>query len=127
MLDTHIEIIQAWLEEDLLVHRKQRRTATAIYNQLKAETDYEGSDRTVRYYVKEFKKEIYAKYKQDRQYARLEHLPGIAQVDFGDFYASETQADGGLFPFCAFSRIILISPLLIIRSTPIKAFFSLLW
>jgi len=42
MLDTHIEIIQAWLEEDLLVHRKQRRTATAIYNQLKAETDYHG-------------------------------------------------------------------------------------
>src|SRR5690554_8151166 len=35
MLDTHIEIIQAWLEEDLLIHRKQRRTATAIYNQLK--------------------------------------------------------------------------------------------
>jgi transposase len=94
MLDTHIEIIQAWLEEDLLIHRKQRRTATAIYDQLKAETDYQGSDRTVRYYVKEFKKDIYAKHKQDRQYARLEHLPGTAQVDFGDFYASETQADG---------------------------------
>lgn len=52
MLETYSEIIQAWLEEDLLVPRKQRRTATAIYNQLKAETDYQGSSRTVRHYVK---------------------------------------------------------------------------
>src|SRR5690554_2674498 len=94
MLDTDIEIIQAVLEEDLLVHRKQRRTATAIYNQLKAETGYRGSDRTVRLYVKQFKGEIYAKHQQDRQFVRLEHMPGSAQVDFGECYASETQADG---------------------------------
>lgn len=94
MLDAYIEIIQAWLEEDLLVPKKQRRTATAIFNQLKAETDYQGSSRTVRYYVKRFKAEIYSKHKQDKQYVRLEHLPGSAQVDFGDFYVNESQADG---------------------------------
>jgi hypothetical protein len=32
-----------------------------------------------------------------------------------------------LFPFCAFSRIMLISPLLIIRSSPIKVLVTLLW
>lgn len=85
VMGPYMEIVDAWLEEDLRMPRKQRRTAKAIYNQLKANTDFNGSRRSVRGYVRNARKEI--KDAQNEQYIKLEHFPGEAQVDFGKMSA----------------------------------------
>ncbi len=80
MLDEHVERLRVWIEEDLRRPRKYRRKANALYEQLKEETCYSGSDRTVRLYVKRLKTEL-ARKEPD---ISLDHQPGTAQVDFGD-------------------------------------------
>lgn len=47
-----VEIVDSWLEEDRLLPRKQRHTATRIYQRLRDEYGFTGSDRTVLNYVK---------------------------------------------------------------------------
>jgi len=85
VMGPYIEIVDAWLAEDMLAPRKQRRTAKAIYQQLKERTDYSGSARTIRRYVSKRRKEIIDASK--KQYVKLTHDPGTAQVDFGEFKA----------------------------------------
>jgi len=75
------EIVDTWLMEDMLKPRKERRTAAAIYRQLRQEYGFKGSERTVRAYVSRRKKELRVEAQQ--KYLRLEHPPGQAQVDFG--------------------------------------------
>ncbi|BBU37924.1 hypothetical protein A3Q35_14710 [Aeribacillus pallidus] len=41
------EIVDCWLEEDMKLNRKDRRTNLAIFEQLKEEYGFEGSYRTV--------------------------------------------------------------------------------
>lgn len=77
-------IIDAWLAEDQRRKAKQRRTAEKIYRDL-CELGYEGSARTVRRYVRQRKLEMSAA--AHEQFIRLEHPPGTAQVDFGEFRA----------------------------------------
>jgi len=77
-------IIDAWLEEDRRRKAKQRRTAQMIYKGL-CELGYSGSDRTVRRYVRQRKLEMATA--ANEQFVRLEHPPGTAQVDFGEFRA----------------------------------------
>jgi transposase len=75
--------IDNWLIEDKRARRKQRHTAKRIYDRLveKYKDDFDCSYRTVAGYVSAKKKEIYG----DRKaYLPLEHIPGEAQVDFGD-------------------------------------------
>ncbi|MEN1762222.1 IS21 family transposase, partial [Anoxynatronum sibiricum] len=81
-------IIQKWLLEDQSRHRKQRHTATRIYDRLKTEHSdlLEVSDRTVRNIVKEEKEKIYG---SGSAYLQLHHPGGEAQVDFGTFEAYE--------------------------------------
>ena len=43
-----VAVIQQWLQEDKQRPSKQRHTAKRIYERLKAEYSYQGSDRTVR-------------------------------------------------------------------------------
>ena len=43
VMGPYTEVVDAWLAEDMLAPRKQRRTAKAIYQQLKERTDYSGS------------------------------------------------------------------------------------
>jgi transposase len=85
VIGPYTEIIDAWIEEDLRMPRKQRRTAKTIYSQLTKSTGFSGSQRTVRKYVKEARKRIMDAQKE--QYVRLEHFPGEAQVDFGEMTA----------------------------------------
>lgn len=80
VIGPYAEIVDAWLEEDLLKPAKHRRTAKVIYRDLKA-LGYTGSERTVRAYVKESKERLRAE--RAEKYVRLEHPPGHAQVDFG--------------------------------------------
>lgn len=58
VMGPYAETVDVWLLEDMLLPRKERRTAAAIYKQLKEKHDFEGSERTVRYYVSQRKKEL---------------------------------------------------------------------
>ena len=81
----YTDLVDAWLQEDRLLPKKQRRTAKAIYDQLSKRTDYSGSARTVYRYVKKRRQELIDAAKT--QYVKLTHDPGTAQVDFGEFKA----------------------------------------
>ncbi|WP_242225420.1 IS21 family transposase [Bacillus cereus group sp. BfR-BA-01380] len=76
------EIVDDWLEEDLKLKRKERRTSKRIFQQLQNEHGFKGSYRTVCEYVQQRKPQI--KEQKQERYERLEHPPGEAQVDFGN-------------------------------------------
>jgi len=75
--------IDIWLLEDKKAKRKQRHTATRIYDRLieKYAEKFDCSYRTVAGYVAMKKKEIFGK---RTGHLPLEHIPGEAQADFGD-------------------------------------------
>ncbi len=75
-----MEIVDAWLEEDRLLPRKQRHTAARIFQRLRDEHPFPGSERTVPSYVKRRKAEM--ELEQAKIYERLEHPPAEAQADF---------------------------------------------
>ncbi len=72
------------LVQDQREEKKQRRTAKVIFKELK-KLGYQGSYRTVRGYVRKAKEELRLQARE--QFAKLEHFPGEAQVDFGEFKA----------------------------------------
>lgn len=76
------EIVDIWLEEDMKLKRKERRTNKKMFEQLRDEHGFMGSYRTVCDYV-QYRKPILKEEKNTR-YERLEHPPGEAQVDFGN-------------------------------------------
>lgn len=92
VMGPYLNLIEAWLEEDLRMPKKQRRTAKAIYKQLQKNTDFNGSPRIVRLYVSEKRKELIDAHQE--QFVKLTHKPAEAQVDFGEFKAinPETEA-----------------------------------
>ena len=67
--------VEAWLIEDQRMPRKQRRTAKVMYESL-LELGYQGSDRTVREYVRRIRQEM--QNKAQEQAIRLEQIPGEA-------------------------------------------------
>ena len=75
--------IDEWLEGDKQAKRKQRHTAQRVFVRLgkKFGDEFTCSYRTVAGYVSKRKKEIFGK---QEGYLPLEHIPGEAQVDFGD-------------------------------------------
>lgn len=75
------EIVDYWIEEDMKLKHKDRRTSKRIYEQLRDEHGFKGSYRTVCEYVQHRKPAI--KTEKSTRYERLEHPPGEAQVDFG--------------------------------------------
>jgi len=87
--------IDEWLTEDKKAKRKQRHTAKRVYDRLVAKysKDFDCSYRTVAGYVAEKKKEIFNK---KEGFLPLEHIPGEAQVDFGDadFYENGKHYNG---------------------------------
>ena len=76
-------LINEWLDNDVIMPRKQRHTAQRIYERLKEiyGDKFNVSDRTVRTYVAKVKKELYG---NNNAYLPLSHPPGEAQVDFGE-------------------------------------------
>lgn len=76
------EIVDYWLEEDMKLKRKERRTNKNMFEQLKKEHGFKGSYRTVCDYIQHRKPQI--KEEKTTRYERLEHPPGEAQVDFGN-------------------------------------------
>ena len=51
-LGSYLSIINEWLEKDKEQPKKQRHTARRIYNRLRGEHDFTGSESTVRRYVR---------------------------------------------------------------------------
>jgi len=82
ILDPYKPLIDQWLENDKNQRRKQRHTAYRIFQRLKLEADgFDASYRTVCNYVKKARHRLY---QTSRGYLPLQHIPGEAQVDFGE-------------------------------------------
>jgi transposase len=77
-LDAFTGIIDAILEADRLVHRKQRHTVKRIYERLRDEHGFEGGQTIVKDYVRE------RRLRSREVFVPLAHDPGHAQVDFGE-------------------------------------------
>ena len=78
------EIVSDWLWEDQRLKKKQRRTNKGIFQGLQA-LGFEGSYRTVSYFIKEWRegREATEEETKDKNYERLSHPPAEAQLDFG--------------------------------------------
>lgn len=86
-LEPYKATIDSWLDEDRNHHRKQRHTATKVYDRLTEEfPGFDCSYRLVAEYVK-YRKET-LNLKRGEGFLPLEHRPGEAQADFGsaEFY-----------------------------------------
>ena len=86
-LNPYKETIDSWLEEDKHHRRKQRHTATRVYDRLSKEVPgFDCSYRLVAEYVKHRKEAL--NLKRNEGFLPLEHSPGEAQADFGsaEFY-----------------------------------------
>jgi transposase len=97
-LDPFKPLIDQWLEEDKKVRRKQRHSATKVFNRLTDEVKgFNCSKRLVAEYVKEKKKQLNLKRKEGS--IPLNHDPGEAQGDFGaaDFYENSLHYSGKYF------------------------------
>ena len=94
-LDPYKETIDGWLVDDKEAPRKQRDTATKVFNRLRTEVaGFDCSYRTVATYYAVRRKEIFADTKGG--YIPLEHRPGETQIDFGaaDYYENGTRISG---------------------------------
>ena len=83
-LDPFKEEIDQWLEDDKNNRKKQRHTAQRVFDRLSEIYGhaFDCSYRLVADYVAMKKRELYS---GDRQfYFQLQHIPGEAQVDFGE-------------------------------------------
>jgi len=82
-------VIDGWLREDLIAPRKQRHTATRIWNRLVDEHDADVGYPSVRDYVRSRRSQIAAEADVLASVAIVpqEHAPGAeAEVDFGEFW-----------------------------------------
>jgi len=91
-MDGHVEWVGRVLEADRQVPRKQRHSATRIFDRLKAERGYQGGYTAVRELVVELKAI------QQEVFVPLSHRPGEAQVDFGHALVNV----GGVLRKCPF-------------------------
>lgn len=82
-------LIDAILEEDRHVPKKQRHTAKRIFDVLCEQHGFEGSYSTIKKYVRERKQEMGTQ--TDAGYLPLAQIPGTAQVDFGEISYLDTQ------------------------------------
>jgi transposase len=95
VMDPVSAIIDAWLEEDTHRPRKQRHTASRIYQRLRDEYGFEGAEITVRKYVAQKKAST------GEVYMPLQFDPGEeAQIDWGDGWIIERGALRKVLLFC---------------------------
>lgn len=81
-IEPYKELIELWLTDDKQRKRKQRHTAKRVYDRLKEKyPEIDLSYRSVAYYVKEKRKDVYSTVKES--FLPLTHKPGEAQIDFG--------------------------------------------
>ena len=80
VMGAYQDIVDTWLMEDTCLPKKQRHTATRIYQRLVDEEQFTGSARTVRDFVKKRREALVIE--EGQAYQKLEHPGGEAQVDF---------------------------------------------
>jgi len=80
-LEPFTEVIDAILEADRRVHRKQRHTAKRIFERLRDEHGFDGQYTIVKDYVREHRGRV------GEMFVPLSHGPGHAQCDFGEAVA----------------------------------------
>ena len=77
-LDGFTEIIDAWLDGDKDVHRKQRHTAKRVFDRLRDEHGFTGGYTIIKDYLREREQ------RRREVFVPLSHPPGHAQADFGE-------------------------------------------
>ncbi len=82
VIDPVKPILDQWIKEDLTKKKKYRRTAKRMYEMLKEQYGFTGSDRSVRLYVSKRKQELLEE--SEAAMLPLEAKPATAQVDFGE-------------------------------------------
>ena len=80
-LEPFTDVIDAILEADRRVHRKQRHTAKRIFERLRDERGFDGKYTIVKDYVRERRRRV------GEMFVPLTHGPGHAQCDFGEAVA----------------------------------------
>ena len=80
-LDPYIGIIDAILEADKSVPKKQKHTSKRVFERLRDEHGYAGGITIVKDYI------FAAKQRQREMFVPLTHPPGHAQADFGEALA----------------------------------------
>ena len=80
-LEPYTGVIDAILEADGRVPRKQRHTAKRIFERLRDEHGFEGQQTMVKDYVREHRRRV------REMFVTLTHGPGHAQCDFGEAVA----------------------------------------
>lgn len=87
VMGAYQEIVDTWLLEDACLPKKQRHTATRIYQRLVCEHNFVGSLRTVSDFVKKRREALVLE--EAQAYQKLEHPGGEAQVDFCTVHVSK--------------------------------------
>ena len=82
VMDPVKPILDQWIKEDLTKKKKYRRTAKRMYETLKEQFGFTGSDRSVRLYVSKRRQELLEE--SELAALPLEAKPATAQVDFGE-------------------------------------------
>lgn len=103
MLGSYLNIIDQWLKDDKQRPKKQRHTAVRVFNRLKQEHDFEGSETTVRRYVREAKLRLGVNAPQ--VFIASDPQAGIeAEVDWGQCIAIIGGIESRLKLFCMRSK-----------------------
>ena len=77
-LDGFTVIIDAWLDGDRDVHRKQHHTAKRVFDRLREEHGFTGGYTIIKDYIRERER------RGQEMFVPLAHPPGHAQADFGE-------------------------------------------
>jgi transposase len=103
VLGSYLNVVDKWLEDDKQSPKKQRHTAVRVYNRLKEEHTYTGSETAVRQYVRSAKLRIGVGARQ--AFIPLEPKIGVeAEVDWGNCGAIVNGTFVRLKHFCMRSR-----------------------
>jgi hypothetical protein len=81
-MDSVKPILDQWIKEDFTKKKKYIRTSKRMYEMLKEQFDFRGSDRSERYYVSKRKRELLEE--SESADLPLEAKLATAQVDFGE-------------------------------------------
>jgi len=87
VMEDYKDVVDTWLQEDVLIPRKQRHTAKKIHERLINEYNFTGAYRTVCSYIE--KARVKMKIEKQERYEKLEHPQSEAQVDFYTATVSE--------------------------------------
>jgi transposase len=77
-LEAFMPVIEAWLDQDRQVPRKQRHTAKRVFDRLRGEHGFTGGYTIIKDYIRERAQ------RSREMFVPLAHAPGHAQADFGE-------------------------------------------